>query len=221
MIAPHAGTVYSGPVAASAYARLQAACSSIERVVLLGPAHRVALEGLAASSAQHFSTPLGDITVERDQVLQLVDTMRQVQLNDEAHRDEHSLELHLPFLQVMLDSFSLLPLVVGKTEPEEVAEVLDRLWGGAETLVVVSSDLSHFHDYETARRLDQETTEMIERLEQVSLSGRRACGAHPMRGLLLVAKRRNMSVETVDVRNSGDTAGSKSEVVGYGSYLFF
>jgi len=221
IIAPHAGTVYSGPVAASAYARLLPSSDTIERVVLLGPSHRVRLAGLAASSARIFSTPLGDIEVDQEGLEELIETLPQVKLNDDAHREEHSLELHLPFLQVVLGHFVLLPLVVGNAPAEAVAEVLDKLWGGKETLVVVSSDLSHFHDYETATRVDAETTEMIEQLRHAGLDGKRACGASPTRGLLVAAQRRNMSVETVDVRNSGDTAGSRQEVVGYGSYLFF
>lgn len=219
LIAPHAGTKYSGPVAASAYARLTSVRDRITRVVLLGPAHRVAVRGLAASSATAFDTPLGTIPIDRA-ALDAALALPGVATIDEAHHDEHSLELHLPFLQFVLGSFSLAPFVVGACEPSVVAEVLEALWGGPETLIVVSSDLSHFHDYEAAMTLDRATSEQIERLSWEELDHDGACGFYPVRGLLKVARSRGMRVETVDVRNSGDTAGSRERVVGYGSYLF-
>lgn len=218
VIAPHAGTIYSGPIAASAYARLRAARDRVERVVLLGPAHRVWLEGLAASSAESFSTPLGDVPLDRQAIDDLL-TLDGVVESDEAHAREHSLEVHLPFLQVVLDRFTLIPLVVGQATPSLVGSVLSRVWGGEETVIVISSDLSHFHDYETAARLDRETSTMIERLELESLDGERACGYQPIRGMLHVAQERGLSVELIDLRSSGDTAGDRRQVVGYGSYV--
>jgi AmmeMemoRadiSam system protein B len=220
LIAPHAGTVYSGPVAASAYVRLAPARARIRRVVLLGPAHRVALRGLAASSADQWRTPLGDVPLDRSTIAPLL-ALPQVREMDEAHRREHSLEVHVPFLQLVLDEFSLVPLVVGVAEPEEVAEVLDLVWGGDETVVVVSSDLSHFEDYATAKRLDRRTSDMIEQLDFEHLGGHDACGFFPVRGLLKTARSRSMRCDTIDPRNSGDTAGPRREAVGYGSYLFF
>ncbi len=218
LIAPHAGIIYSGPVAASAYARIVARAEAITRVVLLGPAHRVYLEGVAASSADVFRTPLGDVPVDREVILRLM-SEGLVQENDEAHRREHSLEVHLPFLQRVLASFHLVPLVVGRTSPSDVAAVLDRLWGGPETLIVASSDLSHFHSYDEATAIDEATSRMIVGMQIDGLDGDRACGHHPVSGLLAAAKARGLRVLEVDRRNSGDTAGPRREVVGYGSYV--
>lgn len=218
IIAPHAGTVYSGPIAASAYARVAAARDRITRVVLLGPAHRVFVKGLALPSVDRFRTPLGDIPVDRDLVAK-VSALEGVTVSDDAHALEHSLEVHLPFLQRVLGELTLLPLVVGQASAEQVARVLDEVWGGDETLIVISSDLSHFHDYDAARRIDRETSALIERLDHTALDGERACGTHPVSGLLLTASRRGMTVRCIDLRNSGDTAGGKDRVVGYGSYV--
>jgi AmmeMemoRadiSam system protein B len=219
LIVPHAGYVYSGPIAASGYARLEGQRRAIRRVVLLGPSHRIPLRGLAASSADTFDTPLGAVPLDRAAIDEILD-FPQVQIFDAAHRDEHSLEVQLPFLQHVLEDFSLVPLSVGDAEPEEVGEVIERLWGGPETLFVVSSDLSHYYDYETARQLDIATTRAIEALDPYALDRESACGRAPARGLLVAAKRHGLSVETVDLRSSGDTAGDERRVVGYGSYVF-
>lgn len=218
LIAPHAGTIYSGPIAASAYARLIPAKDRIHRVVLLGPAHRVALRGIGATSADAWQTPLGDVRIDRAAVERLL-ALPQVRVHDEAHRLEHSLEVHLPFLQLVLDDFALVPLVVGSATPEEVAEVIELGWGGDDTVVVVSSDLSHFHDYASARALDRRTTMHIEALAFDQIDGDGACGVYPVRGLLLHARRHGLTVRNIDLRSSGDTAGSRREVVGYGSYV--
>lgn len=219
IIAPHAGYIYSGPVAASAYARLHAIRHKITRVVLLGPSHRVAFAGLAASSALRFRTPLGDIPLDTAAIDALGD-LPQMHLLDQAHQQEHSLEVHLPFLQMSLDHFQLIPLVVGDATAEEVAEVLERLWGGEETLIVISSDLSHYHDYTSAQRLDSKTAEAIEALKPEGISSDGACGRNPVKGLLLLARRKGMQVEALDLRNSGDTAGPRDQVVGYGAWAF-
>jgi AmmeMemoRadiSam system protein B len=219
VIAPHAGYIYSGPVAASVYARVANARDRITRVVLLGPSHRVALLGLALPTADSFVTPLGTIILDRA-AIEHIQTLPQVRVLDDAHRLEHSLEVHLPFLQKALTRFSLVPLVVGEASAEEVAEVLDLLWGGRETLIVVSSDLSHYHDYATAKRLDKATSDAIERLDESAIHYDHACGRNPIAGLLHVARRRHLRVHTVDLRNSGDTAGPKDQVVGYGAYIF-
>lgn len=219
IIAPHAGYIYSGPVAASAYARLLAARENIERVVLLGPSHRVAFAGLAVSSAEYFATPLGKITVDTE-ALASIDDLPQVVHLDQAHALEHSLEVHLPFLQETLETFTLVPLVVGDASADEVDEVLERLWGGPETVVVVSSDLSHYHDYASAQRMDQATSRAIERLEPAAIGYEDACGRNPVNGLLHVAKRLGLQAHTIDLRNSGDTAGPRDQVVGYGAYVF-
>lgn len=219
VIAPHAGYVYSGPVAAHAYARLTPAAPSIRRVVLIGPSHRVAFRGIAASADALFETPLGTVPVDRPAVAQAL-RIPGVHVNDAAHALEHSLEVHLPFLQTVLSGFSLVPLVVGQAEPGEVAEVLDALWGGPETVVVVSSDLSHYLNYDSARAADLRTALAIERRDGGALDHDSACGRIPVAGLLSLAHRRGLSVERLDLRNSGDTAGPRDRVVGYGAWAF-
>jgi MEMO1 family protein len=218
LIVPHAGYPYSGPVAATAYSRLLPLRETVRRVVLLGPSHRVAFPGLATSSARSFRTPLGDIPVDREAVTE-IERLPQVHCLDEAHRQEHSLEVHLPFLQALLNDFSLVPLVAGNASADQVAEVLERIWGGPETLIVVSSDLSHYHDYDTARRMDSLTSEAIEKLQWEAIGQEDACGRVPVSGLLELARRRDLRVSRVDLRNSGDTAGPRTSVVGYGAYL--
>jgi AmmeMemoRadiSam system protein B len=218
LIVPHAGYVYSGPIAAGAYARLACVRSRIRRVVILGPTHRVAVRGLALPSARAFATPLGDVEVDREAVATLAG-LRQVVVSDSAHALEHSLEVQLPFLQSVLDDFRIVPLAVGDASPREVAEVLDRLWGGPETLIVVSSDLSHFHGYAQAREIDRASAERILALDG-PLDHEEACGATPINGLLLCARRRGLAPELIDLRNSGDTAGDRSRVVGYASFAF-
>jgi AmmeMemoRadiSam system protein B len=218
IIAPHAGYVYSGPIAASVYARLRPGRGEIRKVVLLGPAHRVYVDGLAVSRADAFATPLGLVKIDdeaRDRVLQLPG----VTLNDSAHAQEHSLEVHLPFLQRVLGEFLLLPLVVGDADPPTVARVLDEVWGGSETLVVVSTDLSHYHDYNTAKTLDQATAAAIVARRYDAIAPSDACGAHPVRGLLAAAEQRQLDVQLIDLRTSGDTAGDRDRVVGYGAFV--
>jgi AmmeMemoRadiSam system protein B/AmmeMemoRadiSam system protein A len=219
VIAPHAGYIYSGPIAASAYVRVGKAREVIRRVVLLGPAHRVALGGLAVSGASAFRTPLGEVPLDRAAIERLL-ALPQVTVLDAAHAAEHSLEVQLPFLQRVLGPFSLVPLVVGQATPEQVAEVLEALWGGPETLVVISSDLSHYHDYDTARRLDAATSRAIEALAPEDIGDEGACGRHPIGGLLRLARKLGLKATTIDLRNSGDTAGDKAQVVGYGAYVF-
>ena len=219
IIAPHAGYIYSGPIAASAYARFAPARNRISQIVLLGPAHRVPFQGLAVPSAEGFATPLGVVPVDHAAINHIV-SLPQAQVLDEAHAAEHSLEVHLPFLQRMFRDFTLVPLVVGAASPADVAEVLRTLWNGPETLIVVSSDLSHYHDYETARRLDGETARAIGELDGDGISDEGACGRAPIRGLLVEAKRLGLSANLIDLRNSGDTAGARDRVVGYASFLF-
>ncbi len=219
MIVPHAGYIYSGPVAASAYARIGDARGEIRRVVLVGPAHRMWFRGVAASGVEAFATPLGEVPVDRETVTRIIE-LPQMSINDEAHKLEHSLEVQLPFLIETLDDFSIVPLVVGDAEVQEVAAVLEALWDGPETLIVISSDLSHYHDYETARRMDAATSQAIERLRPGDIGDEQACGRGGIRGLLTVASERGMRAETIDLRNSGDTAGARDQVVGYGAYVF-
>jgi AmmeMemoRadiSam system protein B len=208
LIVPHAGYVYSGAIAAAAYARLAA----------LGPAHRVPLRGLAAPSVDAFATPLGEIEVDRAAVTRALD-LPQVSESDRAHALEHSLEVQLPFLQSLLGSFRVVPFAVGDATAADVAEVIDLLWGGPETLIVISSDLSHYHAYGEARALDQASAQTVLALSP-TLGYEQACGALPINGLLTVARRRGLRPELLDLRNSGDTAGDKFRVVGYASFVF-
>jgi AmmeMemoRadiSam system protein B len=218
LIVPHAGYIYSGPVAATGYARLRPVAGSVQRVIVMGPSHRVAFHGLAVPEDSIFRTPLGDIPLDTETIQALL-TLPQVHQDNEAHRLEHSLEVHLPFLQEMLESFVLVPIVVGDATPAEVCDVISMLWDGPETLLIVSSDLSHYHDYETATRLDRATSDAIETLAFEKIGYEHACGRNPVSGLLLYARQHGLSVETLDLRNSGDTAGPRDQVVGYGTYV--
>ncbi|MEX2270557.1 MAG: AmmeMemoRadiSam system protein B [Vicinamibacterales bacterium] len=219
LIAPHAGYQYSGPVAGSAYALIAPRRDVIERVVLIGPSHRVGFAGLALPDASAFATPLGDVALDRA-AIDRIRPLPQVIVSNHAHRQEHSIEVHLPFLQETLGPFSLVPLLTGEAAPSEVGAVIDALWGGQDTLIVVSSDLSHYHDYATASRMDAATSAAIEALRDEDIADDHACGAVAIRGLLWAARRRGLAARTLDLRNSGDTAGSKDRVVGYGAYAF-
>jgi AmmeMemoRadiSam system protein B len=219
IIAPHAGFVYSGPVAGTAYARIEPARERIRRVVLLGPSHRVPFRGLALSTATAYRTPLGDVALDAAGAAELA-VLPQVDFLDAAHAQEHSLEVQLPFLQEALADFALLPVVAGDATASEVAQAIERVWGGDETLVVVSSDLSHYYDYATAEALDRATTAAIEALRPDGLDEESACGRVPVRGLLVAAKHHGLTARTLDLRSSGDTAGPRDRVVGYGAYAF-
>jgi len=218
IIVPHAGYVYSGPIAATAYVRLKPAHHSITRVVLIGPSHHVAFRGLAVSRAEGFNTPLGLIPVDR-QAVQALTQLPFVEYIEQAHAFEHSLEVQLPFLQEVLDNFSIVPIVASDATPEEVSEVLEMLWGGPETLIVISSDLSHYHSYATARKLDMATSQTIEDLQYEDLDSESACGRVGISGLLKLARDKSLTIKTIDLRNSGDTAGDRQKVVGYGAYV--
>ncbi len=219
LIAPHAGYIYSGPIAATAYATLAPRAGEITRVVLLGPSHFVPFRGLAWPGVDCFRTPLGAIELDRAAFGLIKDHPGVITLAD-AHATEHSLEVQLPFLQVALPEFRLVPLAVSYAAPADVAAVLDALWGGPETLVVISSDLSHYRSYEAAGVIDAETAGAIERLDDRTIDGEHACGCHPINGLLHLARRRKLRVVPLDRRTSGDTAGDKRRVVGYGAWAF-
>ena len=218
LIVPHAGYIYSGPVAASAYAQLEALRGRIRRVVLLGPTHRVWVRGLALPEAERFATPLGEVTLDREGMQRLSD-LPQVTRSAAAHQMEHSLEVQLPFLQQVLGDFQLLPLAVGEATAAEVADVLEQVWGGDETLIVISSDLSHFLPDAMARKMDGGTVDAILELDS-HLSHEQACGATPVNGLLLAARRHGLHPVVLDVRNSSDTAGDPDRVVGYAAFAF-
>lgn len=215
---PHAGYVYSGETAACAYALLAPRRAAIRRVVLLGPTHRVAVQGLALPDAGSFDSPLGAVALDGELVA-AARALPQIVVSKAAHAAEHSLEVQLPFLQRVLDRFSLLPLAVGRASAAEVAQVLDSLWGGPETLIVVSTDLSHFHAYDEAVRIDSATVQDVLAL-RTDIDHQHACGATPLNGLLLCAHQRGLTPHLIDVRNSGDTAGDRSRVVGYGAFAF-
>jgi len=218
LIVPHAGYIYSGPIAASAYATLKDIAPHIRRVVLLGPNHRVAFRGLALPDTDAFDTPLGQVRLDAA-AIQSIAHLPQVVVSNEVHAQEHSLEVQLPFLQSVLGDFTLLPLVVGTATAEEVAEVLDAVWGGDETLIIISSDLSHYLPYATAQSLDQHTVRDIIALRQ-PVNHKQACGGTPVSGLIVAANKHHLHAHLLDLRNSGDTAGSPGRVVGYAAIAF-
>lgn len=218
IIVPHAGYIYSGQTAASAYSHLATGRKTIKRVILLGPVHRVPVGGLALSGADVFTTPLGDIELDQAAIASIVH-LNQIVVSPAAHAQEHSLEVQLPFLQSVLDDFKLVPLAVGDATPGEVAEVLDILWGGSETLIVISSDLSHFLPYDIAQMIDRETVQNILGMKE-TLTHHQACGGTPVNGLILAARRHHLKPKLLDLCNSGDTSGDKDRVVGYASFAF-
>lgn len=219
IIAPHAGYMFSGSVAGRVYARLRPVSNQIKRVILLGPAHRTHFYGIASLSYEALSTPLGNIPVDHG-LLQQLEHLKTVLLLDRAHEGEHSLEVHLPFLQTVLEDFSVLPCLFGEATVDMISEFLKRVWGGPETLIVISSDLSHFLDYESARIRDLETSESITTFREADLSPDRACGSLAIAGLLQVAREKGLKSEVVDLRNSGDVTGARDRVVGYGAFAF-
>jgi MEMO1 family protein len=218
IIAPHAGYMYSGPIAGSIYARLAPLRGRVSRVVLAGPAHRVFVRGAAVPRARAFASPLGSVKLDLDAIA-LLRALPFVEESDHAHALEHSLEVHLPFLQSVLGDFRLVPVVVGDATPAQVARLLDAVWGGDETVIVVSSDLSHYLPYDTGRARDLETANAILRLD-AGLLPEEACGAAPINGLITAARARGLAAELVDLRSSGDTAGDRERVVGYGAFAF-
>jgi AmmeMemoRadiSam system protein B len=217
LVVPHAGYVYSGPVAASAYLRLVPGRGTIRRVVLIGPSHRVAFRGIALSGAGAWATPLGVVEVDAN-ASDVLAPFPFVRVVDAAHADEHCLEVQLPFLQTVLDEFAVIPLVVGDASVAEVAAVIDALWSGHDTLVVVSTDLSHYHRYVDAIRIDARTAQAIADLRSDDITADAACGSLPLRGLLRAAADRHRAIEQIDLRNSGDTSGDRNRVVGYGAF---
>jgi AmmeMemoRadiSam system protein B len=217
VIAPHAGYQYSGPVAATALSLLAPAKERVRRVVLIGPTHYVALQGLAVSGADAFATPLGMVELDGDARAAAL-ALPQVQLDDDPHEPEHSLEVELPFLQRLLGAFRILPLVTGRATPADVADVIDAVWGGPETAVVCSSDLSHYYDHDTATAIDRRTAAAVVARDVEAVGPRDACGAVAVRGLLEVARRRDLPVRLLELRTSHDAGGPRERVVGYGAF---
>jgi AmmeMemoRadiSam system protein B len=219
LVAPHAGYVYSGPIAASAYKLLENLAPKPTRVVLLGPAHTVGFHGVALPAVDALRTPLGLVPVDGELEFRALN-FPCVRNEAKAHEREHSLEVHLPFLQRALGAFTVLPLCVGHVGADDVADLLEAVWGGPETLIVVSTDLSHYLPWAEARKVDQKTVEAIVELKVDEVDGERACGAFPLAGLLEVARRKALRPTLLDLRNSGDTAGDKARVVGYAAIAF-
>ena len=219
LIAPHAGFVYSGPIAGTAFRQLAPLRGKITRVVMVGPTHHIPFRGIAVCSSKYFSTPLGNVPVDEDATVQ-ISMLPGVVPFDLAHEKEHSLETHLPFLQLALDKFSIVPLVIGDAEVKEIAAVFEALWGGPETLFAISSDLSHYRNYNAAKKFDAATSRAIENLQPDEIGYDQACGRLPIQALLMCAKKHGLAARTLDQRSSGDTAGPKDQVVGYGAYVF-
>jgi len=219
LVVPHAGYIYSGPVAGRAYKSLGAQADLLRRVILIGPSHRVGFEGVAIPSATAFVTPLGESHIDAD----AMDTLRSLPTvveDDWPHALEHSLEVQLPFLQRVTPDAKIVPIVTGDASASAVEEVIEALWGGSETLIVISSDLSHYHPYVRARAEDASTAQAIIE-ERDDLRGEQACGCVGINGLNRIARKRGMRAEVLDLRNSGDTAGDKRRVVGYGAFGFY
>jgi len=220
LIVPHAGYVYSGEIAASAYRLLLQKRGKYKRVLILGPAHHVWISGAAFPSVEFFETPLGKIKLDKLTMEQIIKKLPWVSVNEKAHSQEHCIEVQLPFLQETLDDFLLIPMVVGETKPEQIAEVIYQFIEDKETLIVISTDLSHFHDYETATANDLRTANAIEHLELENLYSEDACGIYPLKGVLSVAQKKNWEVYRLGLCNSGDTSGDRHRVVGYGAWAF-
>jgi AmmeMemoRadiSam system protein B len=218
LVAPHAGYPYSGPAAGVAFGALRPFAAQIDKVILLGPSHHEPLEGLALPTATAFGTPLGIVPVDLDLARRVLE-MEAVRVNDRTHSKEHALEVELPFLQQLLGDFEMLPLTVGEAAPEVVAEVLEAVWGGDETLIVISSDLSHYLSYDEAREIDRQTADAVLALDP-SLTPRQACGARALNGLLEAGRRKGLVPELLRLENSGDTAGDRDRVVGYSAFAF-
>ena len=221
LVSPHAGYIYSGPIAATTLKPLLARAGQIRRVVMLGPPHRMPVRQFCVPSVRAFATPLGEVPLDPE-FMAIVREHPGVIVDDAPHAQEHCLETQLPFLQQVLGAFTIVPILVGGASAEEVAALLSRLWGGDETLVLISSDLSHYHDYARTRTLDEAARRAIETLRPDQLGEEQACGRHGLRGLLARAAALDLRATTLDLRNSGDTAGNanRDRVVGYGGWSF-
>lgn len=223
IIVPHAGLMFSGSLAALGFATVRALKERIKRILIVGPAHRMAFQGIALAKADGFATPLGNVRCDLP-ALQTALALPQVQILDDAHKQEHGLEIELPFIQRLFGEtadIGIVPLLVSRCSPRQVNEVIEKLWGGPETLIVISSDLSHFHDYDTAKRMDRNTRTMIEQFDAEGIGSDDACGALPVAGMLISARNRKMTIKTLGMRNSGDVTGDKSRVVGYGAWAIY
>ncbi len=220
LIVPHAGYIYSGPIAGSAYSLLVPGRATVRRVVLIGPSHRVGFTGVAASRVSAFRTPLGDVPVDTRSVDVLL-SLPMVRVVESAHAQEHSIEVQLPFLQTALSGFAIVPLLTGSVTADEVARVLQASWDGADTVIIVSTDLTHYLPYDVAAEVDAQTASAVVNLDPDAIGDDSACGHDALRGMLLVARMNGLQVRQLDLRNSGDTAGRRDAVVGYGAFALF
>jgi AmmeMemoRadiSam system protein B len=220
LISPHAGYIYSGPIAAYGYKSIMPYYKDYDQIILLGPSHFEFVPGIATAPVDYFETPLGKIPIDKESIKKIL-PLPYVYQNMDAHKKEHSLEVQLPFLQYIFKEkeFKIIPIAVGKIQPKEIWEILNILYN-EKILIIVSSDLSHYYDYNTAKLLDEKTANAIEELNPYQIHYEQACGRVPIQGLLLFAKQRNLTPIRLDLRNSGDTAGDKRQVVGYGSWCF-
>ena len=218
IIAPHAGYVYSGPIAGSAYRALYSSKETIKNVVIMSPSHNISFDGVATHSADSFSTPLGDLHVNKE-IKETISNLPFVKELDNAFIREHALEVHLPFIQHTLPQAKIVPLIVGHTYPEEIQMLLETLWPDPTNAFVISSDLSHFLSYVQAQKIDSLTAKQIEKLLYKEIHHEQCCGFFPLRGLLKFAKEHGLKITALDLRNSADTAGDKGRVVGYGSFI--
>ncbi len=220
LIVPHAGYIYSGPIAASAYTLLLPIATKIKQVILLGPSHHVAFNGIATAGVEFFSSPLGEVKINLE-FCQKAESLDFVNVNIAAHKNEHSLEVQLPFLQCVLNDFELTPLLVGDCSPQKIVQLLELFWHRQDSIIIISTDLSHFHRYSDAITIDQNTSHAIEQLMPLKISFEQACGCKPLNGLLELATKYKLTVDLLDLRNSGDTGGDKNRVVGYAAYVVY
>ena len=221
IIAPHAGYIYSGSIAGTAYKTIAAVRDQIENVIIMSPAHRFYLRGIALHMADAFATPLGNIPVNIG-IVKKIKQFSSVQWEERSFIQEHGLETHLPFIQrAFKPGIKIVPMIVGECQESEVAEILESVWEDPRNFVIISSDLSHFHSYADAKKLDRNTVDLIQNLDSQSLDTEFACGHYPICGLLNLARNRKLKIKALDIRSSGDTAGSKESVVGYGSFAVY
>jgi len=219
IIAPHAGYIYSGPIAAKAYSLVSTCIKGKNKITIIGPSHFVPFNGIALSTAEFFETPLGKIKVDHH-AYELINRIPEVIYLDEAHAREHSIEVHLPFIQYLKKDVRIIPLAVGQTSYQKVAKVLEKFCEEKDNLIIISSDLSHYHAYGYAQKYDLQTALKIENYKCSQLGPNEACGYLAIAGLLKMAKDRKYKIKRIDLCNSGDTSGSKDTVVGYGSWFF-
>ncbi len=218
IIVPHAGFIYSGDIAAKAYKALIPLVDNYKKIILLSPAHRKSVTGVAYHNARKFACPIGDIPVNAE-LLSILKTNDSVYNDDEAFNFEHGLETHFPFISYIFRDISFLPLIVGNIDTQKLSDIFNLFWQADDILFIISSDLSHFHNYEICKTLDHETTQHIINLNYEKINHDAACGYYPLCGALKLAKDNNQKCYLLSLKNSGDSIGDKDSVVGYGSFI--